>query len=213
MPPTERSKFSPPQIQLTGTSKKGHGRPIKAEPLAIKDYAITRSSTAARSQSRRSRDVGTSVVQRIERANVPSGRPGRRGRQTGPGATRFCGTGWRWNDDSRKRKQSRVSERDGSGARYVDVSHAKRCGIPKDLATRQATSAKQQLQQNRFVIIGAGALRWLRCIGICCGFHAPRKPAKTTKADDSSQPRCNVSRTTHRILKGAFCRLPIPADQ
>jgi hypothetical protein len=31
----------PPQIQLTGISKKGHGNPVKAEPLAIKDYAIT----------------------------------------------------------------------------------------------------------------------------------------------------------------------------
>ena len=31
----------PPQIQLTGMSKKRHGKPVKAEPLAIKDYAIT----------------------------------------------------------------------------------------------------------------------------------------------------------------------------
>jgi len=31
----------PPQIQLTGISKKRHGKPVKAEPLAIKDYAIT----------------------------------------------------------------------------------------------------------------------------------------------------------------------------
>jgi hypothetical protein len=31
----------PPQIQLTGISKKRHGTPVKAEPLAIKDYAIT----------------------------------------------------------------------------------------------------------------------------------------------------------------------------
>jgi hypothetical protein len=31
----------PPQIQLTGISKKGHGKPVKVEPLAIKDYAIT----------------------------------------------------------------------------------------------------------------------------------------------------------------------------
>ena len=31
----------PPQIQLTGISKKRHGKAVKAEPLAIKDYAIT----------------------------------------------------------------------------------------------------------------------------------------------------------------------------
>jgi hypothetical protein len=31
----------PPQIQLTGISKKRHRKPVKAEPLAIKDYAIT----------------------------------------------------------------------------------------------------------------------------------------------------------------------------
>jgi hypothetical protein len=31
----------PPQVQLTGISKKGRGKPVKAEPLAIKDYAIT----------------------------------------------------------------------------------------------------------------------------------------------------------------------------
>jgi len=31
----------PPQIQLTGISKKSHGKPVKAEPLAIKDYAVT----------------------------------------------------------------------------------------------------------------------------------------------------------------------------
>ena len=31
----------PPQVQLTGTSKKRHGKPVKAEPLPIKDYVIT----------------------------------------------------------------------------------------------------------------------------------------------------------------------------
>jgi hypothetical protein len=31
----------PPQIQLSGISKKKHGKPVKAEPLAIRDYAIT----------------------------------------------------------------------------------------------------------------------------------------------------------------------------
>lgn len=31
----------PPQIQLTRISKKGHGKPVKAEPLAIHDYVIT----------------------------------------------------------------------------------------------------------------------------------------------------------------------------
>jgi hypothetical protein len=30
-----------PQIQLSGISKKKHGKPVKAEPLAIRDYAIT----------------------------------------------------------------------------------------------------------------------------------------------------------------------------
>ena len=30
----------PPQIRLTGISKKGHGKPVKAEPLAINNYAI-----------------------------------------------------------------------------------------------------------------------------------------------------------------------------
>jgi len=31
----------PPQIQLAGTAKKKHGKTIKAEPIAIKDYRIT----------------------------------------------------------------------------------------------------------------------------------------------------------------------------
>ncbi len=31
----------PPQVQLAGTSKDKHGKPVKADPVAIKDYATT----------------------------------------------------------------------------------------------------------------------------------------------------------------------------
>jgi hypothetical protein len=38
---TRTIELLPPQIQLAGTSRKRHGRPVKAEPIAIKEYTIT----------------------------------------------------------------------------------------------------------------------------------------------------------------------------
>src|SRR5258705_11061645 len=53
-------------------------------------------------------------------------------------------------------------------------------GVPQDLATRSRQRAKQQLQQNRFVIIGAGAL--VVALLVFVAVSMPRgKPAKTTK--------------------------------
>jgi hypothetical protein len=53
-------------------------------------------------------------------------------------------------------------------------------GVPRDLATRGRQRAKQQLQQNRFVIIGAGAL--VVALLVFVAVSMPRgKPAKTTK--------------------------------
>ena len=53
-------------------------------------------------------------------------------------------------------------------------------GVPQDLATRGRQRAKQQLQQNRFVIIGAGAL--VVALLVFVAVSMPRgKPAKTTK--------------------------------
>jgi len=38
---TKTIEVLPPQIQLAGTSGKRHGKPVKAEPVAIQDYTIT----------------------------------------------------------------------------------------------------------------------------------------------------------------------------
>jgi hypothetical protein len=55
-------------------------------------------------------------------------------------------------------------------------------GVPPDLATRGRQRAKQQLQQNRFVIIGAGAL--VVALLVFVAVSMPRgKPAKTTKGN------------------------------
>jgi hypothetical protein len=53
-------------------------------------------------------------------------------------------------------------------------------GVPQDLATRGKQRAKQQLQQNRFVIIGGGAL--VVALLVFVAVSMPRgKPAKTAK--------------------------------
>ena len=154
----------PPQIQLAGTSRDKHRKAIKAEPVAIKDYWMT-----ARRLAPGARADGVVVFERPsfkESGKVVTGScPGGGGRPSGLGADCVCGSGSGRCKVTLPTDTATTARRIHAGAR-AKMKLLQRLPIPPlrtnsplpEFATRAKQRARQQIQQNRFVIIGAGAI-------------------------------------------------------
>ena len=148
-----------------------------------------RTAAGARCKGGRSCHVRTSHLQGIKRtiatASCASGRSG----PPGPGADCVCGPG------KRRDEMIQPNGQNGNGSTATIQEPAARetvIGAPAvgdaleqgpELATRAKQRAKQQIQQNRFVIIGAGAIVVALLIFVATSMPSKRPAPKSKNGD------------------------------